>query len=322
MTSSPPPLSRRTLLRSAGAAAAAAAGCITISSGSDETTYRLHLHPMGDSLAAALRWEPPSLYAEQDRRLMDRLIEEGALATERFSLHSPAEDHPAYVGRDGTYHEIEADRGPEVERERWELWFELLDGPPGDDATVVEYEGATDELSEQDEHAFESAFSLSEWGPMDVSDDDPGSRGHVFVRPDAEDSNLLPEPPFTHVHLEWGDDEHYLRARTERVTVTLRRIDHTAEAVADSSEALEAYVVDEHVAATFDENDDDDVLAIVRRNREYEEEAPISDAYERVFERLGLDDVEVPEPKRVEFSEDVFFAREDGYVRSQLEILN
>ncbi|MFB6192225.1 MAG: hypothetical protein ABEI11_02755 [Haloarculaceae archaeon] len=329
------PTSRRGLLAAAGAAAGVAlAGCL--SGGDGEPRYRLSASNVPGSLADAFRWEPRGPYAAENRALMDRLVAEGSLVTLGYSLSPPGPEERSYVERNGTYYDVSIERGGEVRRERWILWFDLIEGDPPADAEVFTSSLGTGEptdlraeygLSERDARVAKDAAGEipTEFEYRDLEDAPPGQRGHVFLRRGPDETDLLPEPPFTHVEFVTGDGSRYARAVAERATVTLRRYEHAVERVADSADGYAAHVRDEHLRATFDPGALPDAQreileSITAGGGRYEEVVPLSDAMTTVLERLGLSDVETPEPKSVTFSEPAYFRYGDGAYAAELEI--
>lgn len=363
-----PSVSRRAVLRGAGSAAAVGlAGCA--SHRSAEPRYTLTARYVGGSLADAFRWEPRGRFPDADRELMERLVAEGSLTTEGFALYPAGRDEPRYVERDGIYYRLSIERAGEVERERWVLWFDLLDGEPPGDAEVFTSSLGTGRgtdlaaeygLSELDVRTVEDAAGEipTEFELRDLEDAPPGRRGHVFVRRSADDTDLLPEPPFTHVAFETGDGTRYARAVAERATVALRQYRHAAEPVAETPAVYAEHVRETHVRATFDpealpeaqrdlldrvtpdvrlsdgqgedgqkdsvgggeQEDGEPEGRAVEPGREHEERPPLSDAFEAVLERLGLFGVETPEPGRVAFSDEVYFGYRGAYFRAQLQV--
>lgn len=351
-----PPLSRRRALRTTGTAALIGlAGCA--SGGSTEPTYRLSAEHVGDSLADAFRWRARGQFAAADRGLMDRLIGEGSLTTEGFALYPVGSNDRRYVERDGTYYGISIERTEEVERERWILWFDLIDGEPPADAEVFtsslgvgsQTDLATEYgLSKRDVRVVEDAAGEipTEFEFRDLEDAPPERRGHTFVRRTADQTDLVPDPPFTHVAFETSDEPRYARAVAERSPVALQQYEHAAEAVAESAANYAEHVRERYLEATFDRttlSDErrtllDDVTSSVppaERRREqgddggravepdagHEERPPLSAAMEAIIDRLGLGGVQTPEPGGVTFSDEPYFGYKGTNFRAQLEIL-
>ena len=327
--------SRRAFLAAAGSAAGPGlAGCISL--GSSTPQYRLTANTVPGSLTDAFRWETRGEFPDADRALMDRLVAEGSLTTAGFALYPAGRNDPTYVERDGTFFRISIEESGTVEREHWILWFDLLDGEPPGDAEVYTSSLGVGEptdlaaeygLSERDVHVVEDAAGEipREFDFHDPEGDPPGRRGHVFLRRDEDETDLLPEPPFTHVAFETNDDTRYAEVVTERATVELQQYRHEATRVADSEAGYADHVREEHLRAAFDRErlpeDQRAVLdAITTGGGSHEEHSPLSDAMKSVLGRLGLDAVETPDPKGVAFSEDAFFEYRDGYFVAQLQI--
>jgi hypothetical protein len=315
----------------ASAASTGAVGCL----GSDSTPrYRLSAGNVPGTLAERFRWQPREPRRGADGALLDRLLEEGRLTTAGFLLLDT--ETPRYVERDGSYYEVTAERTGTVEREHWIFWFDLIEGEVPADAEVFTSSlatgGGTDlgeryGLTERDQRVVEDAAGeiVREFDLHDPEADPPGRRGHVFLRRGESETDLLPQPPFTHVAFERNDGRRYARAMTERAAVELQRYTYRSERVADSAEAYAGYVRDRHLGATFERSSlpasQREILdAITRGGGRYEERAPLSRAMQTILKRLGLGAVETPEPKRVSFSEDVYFRYRDGYFAAQLEI--
>lgn len=329
------PTSRREVLRAVGSATSLGlAGCF--SGGSNTVRYQLSAHNVPGSLADAFRWEPRGPFAAADRELMGRLIDDGSLTTEGFALY-PLDWDGRYVERNGTYYETAVERTGEVTRERWILWFDLIEGDPPADAEVFTSSLGTGEptdlaaaygLSERDVRVVEDAagqIPREGFDFQDPEDDPPGRRGHVFLRRGPDQTALLPDPPFTHVAFETDDRTWYARVVTERATVALRRYEHTATAVAESTAEYVEHLRDRYLEAAFDRrrlpDAQRDILdTITAGGGRYEERQPRSDALTAVLTRLGLAGVETPESKGVEISDEVYFSYHDGYYTAELQI--
>lgn len=328
--------SRRDVLSTVGIAATlAGAGCL---SGSSTTPrYQLSARNVPGTMVDAFRWEPRGQFPEADRELMNRLITEGSLTTFGFALYPLGPDEQRYVERDGTFYGVSIERTGTVERERWILWFDLVeDDPPADAEVFTSSLGTGDptdleaayNLSERDVRVVEDAAGQIPREGFDVHDpggDPPGRRGHVFLRRDAAETALLPDPAFTYVAFESNDETHYARVVTERATVELQQYQHRVVQVADSTDEYAAYVHDTYLETTFDrqqlsESQREILDTVTAGGGRYEERQPLSDAMQTVLDRLGLAGVETPQPKGVEFSDDVYFGYQEGYFTAQLEI--
>lgn len=350
--------SRRDVLRATGGLGVTVvtglAGCAA--SSSSKPTYHLSTRRVVGSLADIFRWKSGGRFAAENRELMKRLTEGGAMTTVGFSLASSREDYPPYAEHDGTYYRISVEETGEVERKHWIFWFDLLEGKPPSDAEVYSSSLGLGEqtdlaaeygLSELDVRVTEDVAGEipREFGFHDPEEDPLEQRGHVFVRRSVDETDLVLEPPFTHVAFETDDETHYARAITERATVPLQQYRHTAEPVADSAADYAEYVRERHRRTTFDR----ETLAAEKRtildeatgyrppeerptadasggiavssNTGYEERSPLSDAMKAVLERLEFGGVETPESGGVAFSDDAYFEYGDLQFTGQLEIL-
>ncbi len=266
---------------------------------------------------------------------MRQLVTDGSLTTAGFALLGP--DDVQFVEHDGAFYRVSINRSGTVELERWVFWFDLIEGEPAADAEVYESSlgagGGTDlraayDLPELDARAVEDAAGevYREGPPLEDLDDAPaGRRGHVFVHRGADESALIPEPPFTHVAFETNDGTRYARAVVEPATVELQQYEYTATLVADSEAAYADHVRDTVLQATFDpaalpEAQLEILETITRGGGRYNETVPLSEAYTSVLDRLGLSEMTTPEEGSIAFSEDVFFRYREGYNRAQLEI--
>lgn len=325
-------VSRRSFLRSSvvGVAGATAfAGCL---GPSPNPRVRLRARSVGEPFTEEFMWRPRGVHSDDYRELMQQLLDEDELTTLGYSLSSPRNDYPTHVEQDGTYYRVEIEETGVVERERWLLWFELLDQDftPPEDASVIDYDDVPRDLpdtyGEKDRWALERAIPLTEFGPRDVSDEDPRGRGHLFLRT-MEDSVLVPEPPFEYLRIEWGGDNHYLEAHTERPTVELRRFRYSIEEVAGSQEEFSRYVHDRYLHATFDAQELNETVrgvldeAVGGRPEGYQETPPLSAGFKSVLAELGFEPGEPPEPGRVDFSEERYFTYRGSYYRGQVEEL-
>lgn len=329
------PPTRRAVLR-AGAAACSlplsTAGCLRLSASDDSPRYRLSARRVGPSLAPRFDWNVADADAFA-RDLAARVVDRGEVATDGFSLDGVGTSEPRYVERDGTYYEVAVAEAGTVTRTRWLLWFDRVDADPPAEAEVYTSSlglgdptrlDAAYGLSESDVRAVEDAEGRVATGSefLDLADRPPERRGHLFVRRSADGTDLVPDPPFDYAAFETGDGTVYARAVAEEASVDLTRYVHTATPVAESADAYERHLRETHLRAAFDDAPDAQrpVLDAATGGREYEETAPISDGFAAVLERLGVDDTRTPEPRRVEFSADVYFAYEGSYYEGQLEI--
>ncbi|ESP87370.1 hypothetical protein K933_14828 [Candidatus Halobonum tyrrellensis G22] len=308
------------------------AGCLGLSASDDSPRYRLSTRRIGPSLAPRFDWDADDADPFA-RDLADRIVDRGEVATAGFSLDGVGTHNPRYVERDGAYYEVAVAEAGTVTRTRWLLWFDRVDAdPPAGAEVYVSSLGLGDPtrldaaygLSEADVRAVEDAEGriATESGFLDVADRPPERRGHLFVRRSADGTDLVPDPPFDYATFESGDGTVYARAVVEEVSVDLTRYVHTATPVAESADAYERHLRETYLRTAFDDVSDAQrsVLDAATGGGEYEETAPLSDGFAAVLERLGVDDTRTPEPRRVEFSEHVYFAYEGTYYEGQLEI--
>jgi hypothetical protein len=333
----PPSASRRTLLTTVGGVAVVGlGGCLDAADGTaDRHRYRLSARPLGPRLVGRFRWKPDGPDADPDDRLVGRIVATDSVTVAGVRLPERGAENVSYVEREGTYYELRHDEIGPVTRERWLLWFDRIDSaPPADAETFTSSLGLGDRtplettygLSAFDVHAVESAAGrmAPEHVFVDLEDEPPGRRGYLFLRRSAEETDLVPDPPFSHVAFESGDGTVYARAVVERVPVELRQYRYTATPVAETTAAFDAYLREEYLTTTFDGSSLSEprraVLSGARSGRGYEETTPLSEAYTAVLESLGVADTAEPAPRRVEFSDEVLFAYDDDYYEAQLEI--
>lgn len=316
---------RREFLAATGTTVAGATAIAGCSSGPDGPEHRLSARNRGPSLAEAFRYEVPAdaPFADADRALLDRTVADGEATTVGFRL--PRSRENTFVEADDSYYRLEAERAGEVQAERWLLWFDLLDGNPPADATPIEEPPA--DLPALDRRAVERAITtlVGEFGPRDLADETPRSRGHLFVRRGADDSDLLPEPPFSHLRYDDGEETLYARVVVEEVSVDLRRWRHTAEPVARSAEAYERFVREEFLRTAFADDELPEgaqaVVSGVTSGVQQTEFPPLSDGFRTVLERLGLDDVSFEDPESTaRLSEPAFFRYDGLAFEAQLEL--
>jgi hypothetical protein len=74
----------------------------------------------------------------------------------------------------------------------------------------------------------------------------------VVLRRDRSRTDLLPEPPFTHVAFELNDGTRYARSIAERATVEVQQYAHQSTPVADTSDVFAAHVRDRFLQTTFE----------------------------------------------------------------------
>jgi hypothetical protein len=307
-------------------------GCFT----SEATPrYQLSAGNVPGKLADHLRWENRrGQDSRANRETIEALVAEGSLTTAGFLVLDT--DSIRYTEQGGDFYEIAVERTGTVEREHWIFWFDLIDGEPPASAEVFTSSLGTGRgtdlqarygLKERDERVVEDAAGeiVREFDLHDPEDDPAGRRGHVFVRRSESETDLLPEPPFTHVAFEVNDTTRYARAITERAAVELQHYSYRSELVAQSTSDFEQYVREQHLETTFDRNSlpasQQNILdTITRGGGRHEEREPLSEALQTVLDRLGLQHVETPDPRSVSFSDEVFFRYQDGYFSGELQI--
>ncbi len=299
--------SRRIAIRLSGAALATTlAGCSVSTLLGEDVRYSIMSRPRGGTtLEDLFAWEPSGgqLHVrEHGEDLAAELLETGRLVTEAQPIgpYDPdGQPPPAYAEHDGAYYRVRVTDVEDVSLDRWEFWFEPVEGAP---AGVDPVEEPTEGRSALDSAIIERAIGDA-IGAV-VADEDPGAaphgeRGVVFFDPlDPDDSDLVPEPPFEYVRVdpdtEFLDEAQTLRAHADAGTVDARRYVHETERVADSRERLRAILAD-HVDASFARGGEGvDVVASITDGGSYSERAPLSESFERLLDRLGSDDPSAP----------------------------
>ena len=329
--------SRRNFLATVGGISLlGGSGCITRTNAtSDKPRYRLSTRSLGASLAHKFAWEADGPFETLDQSFLSEIITQGPVTIDGVRLSDLGADNLSYVEQDGTYYEIGAAELGKVTREKWLFWFDKIDSEPSATAEIYSSGlGLGDQtpldttygLSELDVHAIETAEGrmVPEYGFIDLEDEPPKHRGYLFLRRSPEETDLVPEPPFTHVAFESGDGTVYARAVVERVSVELTQFKYTATPVGDTAEAFNEYLRQDYLATTFSReelsSEQQSVLSETWVGQGYEETAPLSDGFTAILERLGMMDTEQPEPKMVEFSDDVYFEYDGTYYEAQLEV--
>ncbi|SEH42572.1 hypothetical protein SAMN05192561_101921 [Halopenitus malekzadehii] len=309
--------SRRAFLASGAAAAAATAlpavaGCL----GRSAEILRLSAYEresLPDSVLLADPTAPTARFAIDypDRYKRDRyrtLIRTGSMTVLNYQLtytyefgsetreaarfvvdvEGSGEDVENAAESDATYYRVHIDDQRTVEREWWEFYLDLVDDPPAD------AEGVTppiESLSEPDRRIVDAALGAvyaDRNPPIDVGGDAFGTRGplyHEFL--DADDSTLVPDPPFEHVR----SNDRWFAARAEQGTATPTETTYSVEPVANTRAGFE-----DHVRSTLVRTDlspeslsdgERDVVRTAVRTPFYEEDLPMSASLRSVMERLG-----------------------------------
>lgn len=324
--------SRRNFLATAGVAIGVGlAGCST-----SEPSYRLTVVPIGDSIAPAFTWNAGDSRSSIERRLAQRITAQGEVTTEGFHLVSTEPGRPSYVRDDDAYYEITVAEGDAVTRERWLLWFDLVETQPPSTAetyTVMSSSGNEQrlderyDLSELDVRILETTTG-DVWfhGDFyDLEDRPPKERGHLFLQRSADETDLVPEPPFDYAAYELDDETRYARAVAESVTVELTQFVHSATHIGDSKAAFNSFLRDRYLETTFRDrelsSEQRSFLIRITDGPPYEETAPLSEKFATVLERLGVAGTEEPGTNRVTFSDEVYFEYDDTYYEAELKIL-
>jgi len=296
--------SRRRLLGLAGVGVSTAlAGC-SVRSSSSGARYSLQSSPTdGTTLFDLFSWEPRRQAVHVRHHtdaLVAELLDSGELTTEAQPLgpYDPGgSPPPAYAEHDGAYYRVRVTDIEEVPLDRWEFWFEPVERAP-DDAEVLE--NPTEGLSELDAEIVERATQYALGAVVDDEDLSAvphGNRGVVYFQPTSpSESELVPEPPFEYVRVdpdtEFLDEKQLLRARATEGSVDATRYVHETERVADSRSELRD-ILSEHVDASLDDVTADvrDIVAEVSTGSGiHTENEPISDAFARLLDRLGVEE--------------------------------
>ena len=326
--------SRRSFLTTLGGASIISlTGCVT--STADRPRYRLAARSLGSTLVREFAREPHEPFKALDQDLISESIAQGATTTAGVRLSNTGGDGLAYVKRDGTYYEISVTESGTVTREKWLLWFDQVDSEPP--ATAEVYSSGlglgqqtsldtTYGLAELDVHSVETAEGrmAPEHGFIDLESEPAKHRGYLFLRRSPEETDLVPEPPFTHVAFESGDGTVYARVVVERVAVELTQFTHTATPVGDSDEAFNEYLRKKYLQSRLSSEElsreQRSLLSSAQSNQGYEEAVPLSDGFAAILEEIGVADLKRPKPKFVDFSDDVYLEYGDAYYEPRLEI--
>ena len=298
--------SRRSLLQWAGAVAglATTAGCIDIGSGSD---YTLVSSDFDRSLGAEyLVPEPVELPAstrvdytdERKQQYLDELFERGRVTAvqwplvRRQSWGTETQPRPTFVQHEGTYYEIQVAEARRYDRERWVFACKRIDETAPDDATVAT--APFDSLSEQDRNVVDAALDAVYAGHDGFLGDpefDELQTVQFHEGLSAEESDLVPTPPFEYIESE----RETFRVVTEQRTVSVPEWTYTLERVGDSREELDAYASDTVPKTRLADLSESarNVLdaAVSEEDRPtYEEDSPLSEGLTEVLEALGIAD--------------------------------
>ena len=312
-------------------------GCITSTRESScQSRYRLSTRALGSILTREFTWKPNGPFDTLDQEFLTELIAQGPVTADGVRISNLGADNLSYVKHDGTHYEISATELGTVTREKWLFWFDKINSEPPADAEIYSSSlglgdqtplDTTYDLSELDIHVVETAEGqmAPEYGFIDLEEDrPPRHRGHLFLRRTPDETDLIPEPPFTHVAFESGNGTVYARAVVERISVELTQFKYTATPVGDTAEVVNQYLRQEYLTTSFSSEELSDeqqsLLSETWVGQGYEETTPLSGGYTAILEQLKVMDTEQPEPKMVEFSNDVYFEYDGTYYEAQLEI--
>lgn len=315
-------MNRRALLRTAAVGSTVAiAGCGSLLG---SARYQLFAFPVGEPFPDTFRWEPDTLYAAQQQRLMNKLLQTGTLTTTGFTIvpmtdgSESAIGVPRFVENDGTYYRIDATETETVNVRQWLLWLDRVTENPPDDY------GTPESLSALDRHAFEQALSETdtEFGPVDVATLSPADRGYVFHQVEADETAWLPDPPFEYIRENGSGTERYYEIVVERVMLPAVQYEYTIEPIAESEAGYVQYVYDNLLRASFSTQSlptgAADVLATLTSRSTYQETAPLSDGYETLLDALGFGRLTPAGARRS--SEDIYFEYQNRYYYAWLSI--
>ncbi len=322
----PPDPTRRHLLTATAATVAMTAGCSVFGA----PRYTLRSRPTeGANPTDLFGWDPrPAGFHHRWRDGYVDELAEALYATDRVdSVEFPlvearpsGEDGyaPTYAHHDGRFDRIDVRPEP-VELDRWVVWMEPLESLPEGVDYVSDaeepYRVPTDGLSALDATIIEEATSAalrSVVGDRDHAARRAPERGVVFFDPlEPAESELLSEPPFEYARIEpeghGTPDELALRVRASEESVETTRYVHELRPVAKSERAFVEHVRSEHVAIEYgDSPPSEEIEAILSESTTaasgpatYVEDAPLSDAFERVLADLGLADATIPDGRQV-----------------------
>lgn len=336
-------LTRRRVLAAAATGIAATAGCSALG----DPQYTLRSRPTeGADPTGLFVWDPRPLgfhyrweegYVDE---LAEELYENGRVESLEFPLieERPSGEEgyaPTYAHHDDRFDRIEV-RSESVTLYRPVVWFEPIESPPDDVEYASDPENPsrvpTDGLSSLDSAVLEEAASeavSSVVAERDHAAQRAPERGVVFFEPlDPAESELFSDPPFEYVFLEpeghGAPDEIVLRLHSGEESVETTRYVHELRPVTDSESAFVERVRTEHVAVEYGDSPPSEEVANVLTESAtaadgpatYREEVPVSDAFERVIEDLGLGDATLPDDREVaswlryyEYRGDYFEAR-------------
>ena len=234
-------------------AAAGLSGCLGGGSG----TLSLQTTDRGLSETFLLRGADRSAaIARHAATLNERLLETGSVETFGGSLDGRishpdttapgAVADPRFLARDG-YHRLSVTESTATTVDEWVVWFEPVDSAPTDARRVDDWRS---ELGGFDRVVLGRAglVATNTLNGDETQTDRPlGERGFPLLAPlSADDTTLVPDPPFTHALLERNvpgePNEQPVRLHVERGGVETTRYTTTAERVADGRDGFESYL--------------------------------------------------------------------------------
>ncbi|QHS15696.1 hypothetical protein GWK26_00235 [haloarchaeon 3A1-DGR] len=302
---------RREFLASGAAAAAATtlplvAGCL----GRTADALRLSAYEresLPDSVLVADPTAPTARFAidypdHYKRDRYRRLIRTGSMTALNYALTytyefgSETREAARFVVNDAgtdeddgaTYYRVHIEDQRTVEREWWEFYLDLVDDPPADAEGVTP---PVESLSEADRRIVDAALGAvyaDRNPPIDVGGDAFGTRGPLYHELlDADESALVPDPPFEYVR----SNDRWFAAHAERGTATPTETTHSVEPVASTRADFEDHVRSTLIGTDLSPgslpDEGADVVRTAVRTPFYEEELPMSAALRSVMERLG-----------------------------------
>lgn len=329
--------SRRDLLATIGSTSLfGLTGCLTLTDNTDnKPRYRLSTRSLGSTLTRDFTRKPDGPFKTLDQNIISKIIAQGPITINGVRLSGIGADNLSYVKQDGIYYKISVTETGSVTRKKWLIWHDKINSKPP--ATSEIYSSSlglgnqtpldtTYGLSELDVHAVETAEGRMAPGHgfIDLEDKLPKHRGYVFLRRSPDETDLVPEPPFTHVEFESGNGIVYAQVVVERVSVELTQFTYTATPVGDSEDAFNEYLRKKYLETAFSSeglsSEQQSLLLTARSGQGYEETVPLSDGFTAILERINVADTEPPKPRKVEFSDDVYFGYDNTYYEAQLEV--
>lgn len=233
---------------------------------------------------------------EYKRSKVDELVETGTVSTRGWELSYRVDwgrdwrDKRQCVRRDGTYYRIFVEDAADVDRQRWQFFLGWDDQDPADDDTVVSL--PLDSLSEQDRTVVAAgAEAIPPEGRRPSPSNTTRSKVIFHEELDADESELVPSPPFDYLKYE-GE---YFRATTAKETATRKEQTFAAELVAESRSEYDRYGRQTFPDARFsDASLSSDAASVLDEatggDGLYEETTPLSGGLEEVLGHLSIED--------------------------------